>query len=83
MVRTEPLTLTISVIFKKTVFLRILSPAFVKRNRRKMTNRKKTVVYIGLQDIENNGFSDWLEKESTHLVTRSLASQTRKLQFID
>ena len=38
-----------------------------------MTNCMKTVVYKGLQDIENRGVSDWLKKENTQLVARSLA----------
>ena len=48
-----------------------------------MTNCKKNIVYEGLADIESNGVSDWLEKESTRLVARSLAPQAKKLQSID
>ena len=28
----------------------------------------KNVIYMGLEDIKNNGISDWLKKESTQLV---------------
>ena len=48
-----------------------------------MTNYMKTVVYTGLQNIKNNDVSDWLKKESTRLVARSLAREARKLQSID
>ena len=48
-----------------------------------MTNCKKTVVYIGLKDIENNGVSDWLDKESMQFVPRSLPPQARKFYSID
>ena len=48
-----------------------------------MTNFKKTVVYIILEDIESNGASDRLEKASTRLVVHSLAPQARKFQSID
>ena len=48
-----------------------------------MTNCKKALAYIALKDIERNGVSDCLEKESTPLVSRSLAPQARKLHSID
>ena len=48
-----------------------------------MTNCKKTVVQIGLQDIDINGASDWFKKDSTRLVVGSHAPQARKLQFLD
>ena len=41
------------------------------------------VVYRELEDIQSNGASDWLEKESTRLVARSLAPQARKFQSIN
>ena len=47
-----------------------------------MKNYMESVV-IELEDIENNGASDWLTKESTRLVACSLAPQARKLQFIN
>ena len=43
----------------------------------------KTMVYIGSQDIKNNGISDWLKKESMQLVVHSLLLQVRKLPTID
>ena len=36
-----------------------------------------------MEDIESKSISDWLKKESTQLVTRSLAPQARELQSID
>ena len=48
-----------------------------------MTNYKKTVVYIVLEDIESDAAPDWLKKESTRLVTRSLGSQARKSLSMD
>ena len=44
-----------------------------------MTKCIKNVVYIGLEDIKNNGVSDSLKKESTRLF----APQAKKLQSID
>ena len=69
------------VVLKTLFFLRTLLAN--QRNRWQMTNCMKNVVYIGLQNIKNNGVSDLLEKESTRLVARSLAPQARKLQSID
>ena len=46
-------------------------PTFVRRNRWQMTNYMQTVVYKGLQDIENTGVFYWLKKGNTRLVARS------------
>ena len=74
MVLTEPLT---RLIFGS------LEKHFFQKKRWQMTNCKKIVVYIALKDIGSYGVSDWLEKESTELVLRSLAPRARKLQLID
>ena len=45
-----------------------------------MINYMKTMVYVGLQDIENNGLSDWLKKKEHAIgwmVARLLAPQAR------
>ena len=36
---------------------------------------QENVAFKGLEDIERNGISDWLQKESTQLVTPLLAPQ--------
>ena len=84
MVWTKPLTLSVfgNLFLKKIIFSKFFWPTFVRKNRWKMTNCIETMVYIGLQDIENNGVSDWSKKKSIRLVAFTCAA-TRKLQSIN
>ena len=78
---TEPLTfLNFGSLLKRLFTIEFFWPTFVRRICWRMTNCKKTVVYVALQDIESNDVSNLLEKESTQMVTRSLAPQARRLQ---
>ena len=61
MVLRETLTLSIFffvVVFKKTVLLRILLTNSCRKKSLALTNCKKNVFFIELEDIESNGVSD-------------------------
>ena len=62
----ETITLSFWKSLKRLFFQEFFQPTLARRNCWQMTNYKKTMVYIGLQDIKNNGVSDWLKKE--HMI---------------
>ena len=81
MVLTEPLTLLIFGSLKKGFknFFRQLSS---RRNCRQMMNCKKNLVYIGLEDIKNNGIFDWLKKREHAIDFALTCIAKKKLQSI-
>ena len=67
---TETLTLSIHGSLLKDRFLEnsFGQLSLEEINRWQMTNCKKTMIHIALDDVESNGASDWLDKASTRLV---------------
>ena len=76
MLLTEPLTLSTLIISRKTVFFRILSAHSRQKKWLAMTNARN-VVYIGLENIESNGVSDWFRKRE-HAIGCALTCAASK-----
>ena len=69
-VLTEAQTLSILVVFKKTVFSKILLVNSLQKNPWANDDLQENVIYIGLKKLVNNGVSEIRERE--HWIGRAL-----------